>query len=128
MRIFRKKRSMQVGTIYGAVPGSLKSILTVIAVAYNHFAQRLYSGSEKCFPAVIFKTNQRKTSVIFDDDITNHAPISGNSVGIDQRNPAQLRSFVRAVIMSEQLIASANREDNRSAFDGRFHHILAPME
>lgn len=63
-RIFGQEASMGIGAKDIFIYGTFKAILTVIAVAFDHFTERLQFRSQIGSPGMIFKTDNLSVKVV----------------------------------------------------------------
>ena len=101
-----------------AGPAALVSARAVVPEPGEHAPERLCSALEIRPAGVVLEAGQRLSGPFaLQQDIPDHAPLTGDGMEREETAPGQLRTGPVAVVAPEQLVAAAHGEEGRAAGD-----------
>src|SRR5919202_2452075 len=104
-----------------AIDRAFGTILAVVAESLHDLSQRPDTGAEIGTAAVVLETDQAHAAILagrpVDDDVADQAPVAPDGVDIQHANAGQLLAGMCQEIMSQQLVATADRQDHEAILD-----------
>src|SRR5207247_9777704 len=106
---------MQIGSDDASLHASLPAVGAVVALADQDFAERCGVPAEGRPSTVVVKTHQRAgpevLQVGLDDNVADEALLPSLGPDVDQADAVEAFAVGGLVVMAEQVVATANRED-----------------
>ena len=120
-RVFRQDRAMAVRAEHVVVAHALKTVLTVVAAAGEHLAERRHAAAEVGLAAVVFKADDRAAAGLrqtLEKEVADHALLRTDGVIIDRADEIALLAVPRAVVAAEHLVAAADGQKRLAVGNG----------
>src|SRR5205823_3509862 len=116
-RVLREARSVEIATDHFSLYRALGLVFAVVAVSGDDRSERLRAGAEVRPPGVVLEPDERSVGRIH-QQIAHEALPAGASGHVENAQPWYRGADLRHVLVSEELIAAADREDRGAALDG----------
>src|SRR5439155_994119 len=115
--VLGEARSVEIATDHFSLYRALGLVFAVVAVSGDDRSERLRAGAEVRPPRVVLEPNERSVGRIH-QQIAHEALPAGASGHVENAQPWYRGADLRHVLVSEELIAAADREDRGAALDG----------
>src|SRR5207253_8933080 len=116
-RVFRKSGSVEIAANHFSLHRALGLVLTVVAVPGDDRSERLRASAEVRPPGVVLEPDERSVRRIH-QQIAHEALPAGAGGHVENAQPGDRGADLRHVLVSEELIAAADRENRGAALDG----------
>ena len=107
---------------------TFRSVLSVVAIAFEYFAERLYTGTEIRLAGVVFKADDFAVCFFTGEHIiADHALLGADGVKIKRAGKVTLFAVPCFIVLAQHLISAADSEHRDAVFDGglKFGGLLA---
>src|SRR5438128_2520142 len=114
--VLRETRSVEIAADHFSLDRALGLVLAVVAVPSDDRSERLRAGAEVRPPGVVLEPDKRSIRRIH-QQIAHEALPAGARGHVENAKPRDRRADLRHVLVPEELIAAADREDRGAALD-----------